>query len=64
MQLLAISYNALQLLVETAQLVQRLRLAPELALEPLAQAVHLLSNMHALVWDMIQVAIPTVQDPD
>ena len=64
MHLLAISYNAPQLLEETAQLVQRLRSAPELALEPLAQAVHLLSTTHALVWDRIRVAVPTVQDPD
>ncbi len=64
MHLLAISYNAPELLEETAQLVQRLRSAPELALEPLAQAVHLLSTTHALVWDRTRVAVPTVQDPD
>ena len=63
MHMLAKSYNAPMLLVEIAQLVQRLKLAPELAPEPLARAVHLLSTRHALVWDRIQVAIPTVQNP-
>jgi len=64
MHLLAISYNAPELLEETAQLVQRLRSVPELALGPLVQAVCLLSTMCACVWDRIQVAVPTVQDPD
>ena len=64
MHLLAISYNAPELLEETAQLVQRLRSAPQLAPEPLAQAVHFLSTTHALVWDRIRVAVPTVQNPD
>jgi len=64
MHLLAISYNAPELLEETAQLVQRLRLVPELAPGSLVQAVRLLSTMRALVWDRIRVAVPTVQDPD
>ena len=63
MHMLAKSYNAPTLLVEIAQLVQRLKLAPELAPEPLARAVHLLSTRHALVWDRIRVAVPTVQNP-
>ena len=62
MQLLSMSYNAPELLEEIAQLVQRLKFMPELAPEPLEQAVHLLSAMQAFVWDRIQVAVPTVQD--
>jgi hypothetical protein len=62
LHLLAISYNAPELLEEIVQLVQRLKSAPELAPEPLAQAARLLSP-HALVWDRIRVAVPTVQDP-
>ena len=64
MRLLEVSYNAPELLEATAQLVQRLKYAPELASEPLAQAVHLLSATQALVWDRIRVAVPTVQDPN
>jgi len=64
MQLLAMSYNAPELLEEIAQLVQRLKSVPELAPEPLAWAVHLLSATRAHVWDRIQVAVPTVQNPN
>ena len=63
LHLLAISYNAPDLLNEIIQLAQRLKSAPELALEPLAQAADLLSATHALVWDRIRVGVPTVQDP-
>jgi hypothetical protein len=63
LHLLATSYNAPELLEEIVQLVQRLKSAPELAPEPLAQAARLLSATHALVWDRTRVAVPTVQDP-
>ena len=64
MHLLATSYNAPELLEETAQLVQRLKLAPELALGPLVQAIHLLAAMNAVIWDRIRVAVPMVQNPN
>jgi len=64
MHLLAMSYNAPELLEETAQLVQRLKSAPELAPGPLAQAIRLLSAMNAVIWDRIRVAVPTIQNPN
>ena len=63
LHLLATSYNAPELLEDIVQLVQRLKSAPELAPVPLVQAARRLSTMHALVWDRIRVAVPTVQDP-
>ena len=63
-QLLAMSHNTPELPEAIAQLVQRLKFAPELAPEPLAWAVHLISATQALIWDRIRVAIPTIQDPD
>ena len=64
MQLLSMSYNAPELLEGILQLVQRIKYVPELAPEPLGQAVRLLSAMQALVWDRIRVAVSTVQDPN
>ena len=63
LHLLTTSYNAPELLEELVQLIQRLKSAPELAPEPLAQAARLLSTTHALIWDRIRVTVPTVQDP-